>query len=44
MQIKINLNQKLVSFSEHWSPEIIVELYGQHVKVANQIKKDRQQV
>ena len=31
---KINLAEKLASFSEHWSPKIIAELNGQHVKVA----------
>jgi mannose-6-phosphate isomerase-like protein (cupin superfamily) len=31
---KINLQEKLDSFNEHWSPKIISELNGQHVKVA----------
>ncbi|HEX6900545.1 MAG TPA: cupin domain-containing protein [Thermoanaerobaculia bacterium] len=31
---KINLRQKLDSFSEHWSPRIVAELNGQHVKLA----------
>jgi len=31
---KINLAEKLASFSEHWSPKIVAELNGQHVKVA----------
>lgn len=31
---KINLGHKLSLFSEHWSPKIIAELNGQHVKVA----------
>ena len=31
---KINLAEKLASFSEHWSPKIIAELNGQRVKVA----------
>jgi len=31
---KINLAEKMASFSEHWSPKIIAELNGQHVKVA----------
>ena len=31
---KINLADKLASFSESWSPKIIAELNGQHVKVA----------
>ena len=31
---KINLAEKLASVSEHWSPKIIAELNGQHVKIA----------
>lgn len=31
---KINLAKKLASFSEHWSPRIVGELNGQHVKLA----------
>lgn len=31
---KINLEKKLASFSEHWSPRIVGELNGQHVKLA----------
>ena len=31
---KVNLRQKLDSFSEHWSPKIVAELNGQHVKLA----------
>jgi mannose-6-phosphate isomerase-like protein (cupin superfamily) len=31
---KININNKLTQFSEHWSPKIIGELNGQHVKLA----------
>ncbi len=30
---KVNLQQKLDSFSEHWHPRIVGELNGQHVKV-----------
>jgi mannose-6-phosphate isomerase-like protein (cupin superfamily) len=30
---KVNINQKLGLFSEHWSPKIVGELNGQHVKV-----------
>jgi mannose-6-phosphate isomerase-like protein (cupin superfamily) len=30
---KVNLRQKLDSFSEHWSPKIIAELNGQQVKL-----------
>lgn len=31
---KINLNQKFSLFTEHWSPRIVGELNGQHVKLA----------
>lgn len=31
---KVNLKQKLSLFSEHWSPKIVGELNGQHVKLA----------
>lgn len=31
---KINLKEKLASFSEHWIPRIVAELNGQHVKLA----------
>jgi|SRR6478609_1442144 len=31
---KINLDQKLSLFSDHWNPRIIGELNGQHVKLA----------
>ncbi len=31
---KINLSEKFSSFNEHWSPKIVAELNGQHVKVA----------
>jgi len=31
---KVNLSQKLSTFSEHWSPKIIGELNNQHVKIA----------
>jgi len=31
---KINLNEKLNLFSEHWSPKIVGELNQQHVKIA----------
>jgi mannose-6-phosphate isomerase-like protein (cupin superfamily) len=30
---KVRLASKFASFSEHWSPKIIGELNGQHVKV-----------
>jgi len=30
---KVNINQKLALFSEHWSPKIVGELNGQHVKL-----------
>jgi mannose-6-phosphate isomerase-like protein (cupin superfamily) len=31
---KINLAEKLSSFSDHWNPRIVGELNGQHVKLA----------
>ena len=31
---KIDVAQKLSKFSDHWSPRIIAELNGQHVKLA----------
>ena len=31
---KVNLSEKFDSFTEHWSPKIVGELNGQHVKVA----------
>lgn len=30
---KVNLEQKFALFSEHWSPKIVGELNGQHVKL-----------
>ena len=30
----INLDEKLASFDEHWSPRVIAELNGQHVRLA----------
>ena len=30
----VNLAEKLAKFSEHWSPKIVGELNGQHVKLA----------
>jgi mannose-6-phosphate isomerase-like protein (cupin superfamily) len=30
---KVNLAEKLSLFSEHWSPKIVGELNGQHVKL-----------
>ena len=30
----VNIEQKLSLFSEHWSPKIVGELNGQHVKLA----------
>lgn len=30
---KVNLEQKLTLFTEHWSPKIVGELNGQHVKL-----------
>ncbi len=31
---KINLQEKFSLFDEHWTPKIIGELNGQHVKLA----------
>ncbi|MFA6261372.1 MAG: cupin domain-containing protein [Bacteroidia bacterium] len=31
---KVNLKEKLALFSEHWSPKVVGELNGQHVKLA----------
>lgn len=31
---KVNLEQKFRLFTEHWSPKIVGELNGQHVKLA----------
>ena len=31
--VRIDLRQKFASFDEHWSPRIVAELNGQHVKV-----------
>ena len=31
---KVNLSEKLTLFSEHWSPRVVGELNGQHVKLA----------
>jgi len=31
---KVNLNEKLKTFDEHWSPKIVGELNKQHVKIA----------
>ncbi|SMG36008.1 Mannose-6-phosphate isomerase, cupin superfamily [Marivirga sericea] len=31
---KINLDSKLKSFNEYWTPKIVGELNGQHVKLA----------
>ncbi|MCM2317436.1 MAG: cupin domain-containing protein [Thermoanaerobaculia bacterium] len=30
---KVNLAEKLASFSTHWDPKIVAELNGQHVKL-----------
>lgn len=32
--MKVNIKNKLDSFSEHWNPKIVGELNGQHVKLA----------
>ena len=31
--MKVNLKEKLAKFSEHWSPKVVGELNGQHVKL-----------
>jgi mannose-6-phosphate isomerase-like protein (cupin superfamily) len=31
---KVNVSEKLALFSAHWTPKIIAELNGQHVKLA----------
>lgn len=31
---KVNIAEKLALFTEHWSPKIVGELNGQHVKLA----------
>ena len=31
---KVNLQQKFAQFGKHWSPKIVGELNGQHVKLA----------
>lgn len=31
---KLNLNEKLALFDDHWSPKIVAELNGQYVKLA----------
>ncbi len=33
MNEKVNLAQKLASFTEHWVPKVVGELNGQYVKV-----------
>ena len=30
---KINIHEKLGSFTDHWNPRIVAELNGQHVKL-----------
>jgi mannose-6-phosphate isomerase-like protein (cupin superfamily) len=30
---KVNLQQKLAVFADHWNPRIVAELNGQHVKL-----------
>lgn len=34
MSEKISLDAKFATFDEHWSPRIVAELNGQHVKIA----------
>ena len=29
---KVNINEKLTNFNDHWNPRIVGELNGQHVK------------
>jgi mannose-6-phosphate isomerase-like protein (cupin superfamily) len=31
---KVNLAEKFAQFSEHWSPKVVGELNGQHVKLS----------
>ena len=31
---KVNINEKLSSFTDHWNPRIVGELNGQYVKLA----------
>lgn len=31
---KVNINEKLASFSDHWNPRVVGELNGQHVRLA----------
>jgi len=31
---KVNINEKLILFSDHWNPRIVGELNGQQVKLA----------
>ena len=31
--VKVRLSEKLAAFSDHWSPKIVGELNGQHVKL-----------
>src|ERR1051325_10911238 len=32
---KVNLRDKLALFSDHWSPKVVGELNGRHVKLGN---------
>ena len=34
MMSVVNIAEKLASFTDHWSPKIVGELNGQHVKLA----------
>jgi mannose-6-phosphate isomerase-like protein (cupin superfamily) len=36
---KVNLEQKLASFDEHWSPKIVGELNGQYVKLVRFLRE-----
>ena len=31
---KINLEEKFSLFNDHWSPKVLGEMNGQHVKIA----------
>ena len=33
LDTKVNLSQKFSQFAEHWSPKIVAEMNGQHVKL-----------
>ncbi len=37
---KVNLREKLALFDEHWSPKVVGELNGQHVKLVKLLGVD----